>query len=1215
MRPFFTLLAVLCCLASAAAQSAAPPNFWSPVALDAVVLPESAQRPFEPMAYSAFRLAYDDLIAYLRKAPLEFTDQAAERKFTALMPAADGSLETFALWRTQMMMPGLEAARPEIRTYAGESLDHPGKKIHFTVSPYLGLHALLRHADKSIEYTEPLAQGQNVYYMSYHHHDYPKNLDVQLPSKYLPPSPEEQAAMRPTVPTAAPAGGGKEFSAPVKLRIYRFACTTTGRFGEDFGTKEATLAKVVSTTNMVNAIYESDLAVRLKLIDEEEKLIFIDSATDPFTGSTVFDWLNQNTQVIVNQIGLLSKFDVAHCFARFIAGDAGGVAGGECCYDPTKSRGVSAGTPPYGAGFFAVVGQEIGHMWASGHTWSHCTVNNQFSSASACEPGSGSTIMSYAGACGADNVQNSADLYYHACSIREIRDFVENGRGNTCGTLEETGNQSPVVTLNYPENFFIPISTPFELKGSATDPDGDALTYCWDEIDLGPFVPMGSPSANSPLFRSFKPTTSPNRVFPRLQNLIFNTSDIREVLPTYSRDLKFCFVARDNRPGGGGIALDTIEFRSTDQAGPFLLSSPNSANDLWYGNEFRTVTWDVANTDKAPVNCQKVNILLSTDNGNTYEYTLAAGVPNTGRCCIKVPNIDKNLCRVRVEAADNIFFDLSNAAFKVKPAVTAGFGLCASQSSKQVCLPETFTVEISTSSILSFNAPITLSASGLPAGATAVFSQNPVQPGSSSTLTVTFPANIAEGIYNLSVSGSATGTTTTPTVVDLTVVSNDFSALALQTPANGATGTSQSPNLTFSTATDAQRYEIQVASSPSFDAGTLKSSSSSLTAGAYQVPVVLDKGTVYYWRVRPVNECGAGPWTEPFVFGTAVEACATLSSNDLPKPISASGTPTVESVITVNAGGTVSDVNVKVVQGNHSFFKDMEFTLVGPDGTAVALSKDKCGGYNGQFKFGFDDASPTAFTCPPSTGVAFKPSAALSVFNGKNSTGAWTLRAKDNTISSGGNLAAFQLELCSSAALNAPFIVNNNTLQLPSGTNAPIPNTLLKAEDANNSAAQLTFTLVTVPQKGELQVNGAAALPGKQFTQADLDNGTLRYFDFGGSASEQFRFVVTDGEGGFVTGTFVIKPLVGVFEPRQQLAFDLAPNPATESLRVFFGESLSGEARLSLFNTAGQQMQSVVLPNGTLNHLLDVAALPDGVYIVTVQSERASGARKVVIRH
>lgn len=1215
MRPFFTLFAVLCCLLSATAQSS-PPNFWSPVALDAVVLPESAQRPFEPLAYSAFRLNYDGLIAYLGKAPLEFTDQAAERKFKLQMPAADGSLETFALWRTQMMMPGLEAARPEIRTYAGESLEHPGKKIHFTVSPYLGFDALVRLADKGIEYVEPLATGQNEYYMSYNRHDYPKGLDVPFPAQYLPPTAQAvEETSRPTVAPAVPTGGGKELGAATKLRIYRFACTTTGRFGEDYGTKEATLAKVVSTTNKVNAIYEADLSVRLKLIDEEEKLIFINSATDPFTGPTAFDWLNQNTQVIVNAIGLLNKFDVAHCFARFIAGEASGVAGGICCYDPSKARGVSTGFYPYGDGFFAVVGQEIGHMWASGHTWSHCTANNQFSASSACEPGSGSTIMSYAGACGADNVQNSADLYYHACSMIEIRNFVENGFGNTCGTLEETGNQSPIATLNYPDNFFIPISTPFELKGSAVDPDGDAMTYCWDEVDLGPFVPMGSPSGNSPLFRSFKPTNNPNRIFPRLQSLIFNTSDIREILPTYTRSLKFAFVVRDNRTGGGGVALDTVEFRATDQAGPFKVVSPNTTSDLWYGNEFRTVTWDVANTDKSAVNCQKVNILLSTDNGNSYEYTLASGVPNNGRCCVKVPDIDKNLCRVRVEAADNIFFDMSNAAFKIKPATAAGFGLCGDQSFKQVCLPETFTAEISTSSILAFNTPITLSASGLPSGATATFSTNPVQPGSSSTVSISFPAGIPEGNYSVTVSGAAAGAVAASTVIDLTVVSNNFSSLVLQTPANGASGISQSPSLGFGTATDAVRYEVQVATSPSFAPNTVKASSSSVTAGTYQVSVVLEKGTVYYWRVRPINECGPGPWTEPFVFGTAVEACATLSSNDLPKTISATGTPTVESVITVNAGGTVSDVNVTVIQGNHAFFKDLEFSLVGPDGTTVALSKDKCGSYNGPFKFGFDDASPTAFTCQPTTGIAFKPSAALSAFNGKNSTGAWILRTKDNVVSSGGNLAAFQLELCSSAALNAPFIVNNNALQLPSGTNAGIPNTLLKTEDANNSAAQLTYTLVTVPQKGEIQVNGEVAQPGKQFTQADLDNGVLRYFDYGSSAGEQFRFVVTDGEGGFVTGIFVIKPAVGVFEPKQQLAFDLAPNPATESLRVYFGESLDSKAHIALFNTAGQQLRSTTLPNGTLGHLLDVADLPDGIYIVTVQSERASGARKVMIRH
>ena len=1217
MRPLLTLFAVLCCLAGLTAQSAAP-NFWTPVALDAVVLPESAQRPFEPLAYSAFRLQYAEMIAHLTKAPLEFTDAAALRKFTLQLPKADGSLETFAIWRTEMMMPGLAAARPEIRTYAGESLEDSGKKIHFTVSPYLGFDALVRLANKGIEYIEPLATGQNDYYMAYDRKDYPQGMGVQQPAKFLPPSPTELEQNRPTATPVVPRGGGKEFNAgQAKLRVYRFACTTTGKFGEDYGTKEATLAKVVSTTNKLNAIYEADLAVRLKLIDEEEKLIFINSATDPFTGPTCADWLEQNTQVIINAIGSLAKFDIGHCFARYISGDAVGIAGGDCCSN-NKGRGVSSDFYPYGDGFFSVVGQEIGHMWAGGHTWNLCQETGGRSPNSACEPGSGSTIMAYGGTCGTDNVINTrGDLYYQACSIIEIRNFVEVGFGSTCGTVEETGNQNPVVTLNYPQNFFIPISTPFELKGSATDPDGDALTYCWDEIDVGPPTPLGTASGNSPLFRSFKPTTSPNRIFPRLQSLLLNTSDIRELLPTYTRELKFCLVARDNRAGGGGIGFDTVSFRSTAQAGPFRVSSPNSTSDLWYGNEYRTIVWDVANTNTAPVNCQKVNIRLSTDNGTTYEYLLAEGVPNTGRYCVKVPDIDDNLCRIKVEAADNIFFDISNTAFKIKHPLTAGFGLCAGQTFQQICLPATFAVDISTSSILAFSGPVTLTASGVPAGATATFSQNPVTPGSSSTLTVTFPAGMAEGNYSITVAGAATGAAAVSSVIDLTIVSNNFSAIALQTPANGASGVTQSPVLNFATAADAVRYEIQVATSPSFGPGTVKASSSTLTAGTYTVPVVLEKGTVFYWRVRPINECGAGPWTEPFVFGTLVESCGTFTAADLPKVIASAGTPTVESVITVNAGGIVSDVNVKLVQGNHAFFKDLELSLIGPDGTTVALSKDKCGSFNGQFKFGYDDASATAFACPPSTGSLFKPSAALSAFNGKNSTGAWTLRLKDNVASSGGSLAGFQLELCSSAALNAPFILINNALQLASGTNAPIPNTLLKAEDGNNTAAQLTYTLVTVPQNGELQINGSgsAALPGAQFTQVDLDNGALRYFDFGTSGSEQFRFVVTDGEGGFVTGTFVIKPAVSTFEPKQQLAFDLAPNPATELLRISFGESLGSEARVSMFNTAGQQLRSLTLPNGTLNHLLDVANLPDGVYLVTVQNEQASGVRKVVIRH
>ena len=477
MRLFFILLAALCCAFGTSAQTPAPP-VWSPVALDAVVLPESAERPFEPLAYGAFRLDFDGLVNYLSQAPLEFTDEAALRRFTLQMPSPDGALETYAVWRSEMMMPGLQAKYPEIRTYAGESLEHTGKKIHFTVSPYLGLDALVRLADKNIEYIEPLATGQQVYYMAYNRHDYPIGMGVNKPALYLPPNTPPSQQIPTTLAPVTPRGGEKEWSAsPAKLRVYRFACTTTGKFGEDYGTKEATLAKVVSTTNKLNAIYEADLAVRLKLIDEEDKLIFINSATDPFTGPTCADWLDQNTQVVINAIGSLDKLDIGHCFARYISGDAAGIAGGICC-NSNKARGVSSDIYPYGDGFFSVVGQEIGHMWTGGHTWNLCAQIGGRSPGSACEPGSGSTIMSYAGSCGSDNVVNSrGDLYYQACSIIEIRNFVEKGFGSTCGTVEETGNQDPVVTLNYPDNFFIPISTPFELKGSATDPDGDALLW------------------------------------------------------------------------------------------------------------------------------------------------------------------------------------------------------------------------------------------------------------------------------------------------------------------------------------------------------------------------------------------------------------------------------------------------------------------------------------------------------------------------------------------------------------------------------------------------------------------------------------------------------------------------------------------------------------------------------------------------------------------
>ncbi|MEO6037931.1 MAG: reprolysin-like metallopeptidase, partial [Saprospiraceae bacterium] len=603
-----------------------------------------------------------------------------------------------------------------------------------------------------------------------------------------------------------------------------------------------------------------------------------------------------------------------------------------------KGRGCSAALPPYGDDFLTTIGQEIGHQWSGRHTWNRCDVlTDSGGDGERCEPGSGSTIMSYAGACGADNVQGVADLYYHACSIRAIRLYVESGEGSACGFTTATTNTAPMVSIPYNNGFYIPIGTPFELQGTATDADGDVLTYNWDEIDRGPMAPLGSPIGSSPLFRSYTPDTAGYmRTFPRLTTIITNSTNKSEVLPTYTRDLTFSLVARDNVPGGGGIGFDTLAFHATDQAGPFKVASPNTNAVTWHPGEYQLVTWEVANTNQSLVNCQKVNIRLSVNGGLKYPILLAENVANKGKACVLVPNNVGPLARIRVEAADNIFFDISNQNFKILAATQAGFGICAGELATQVCLPTNYSVEISTSGWLGFNDPITLSATGLPAGASATFSPNPVAPGSSSTMTISFAAGTPEGTSDITITGTA-GSTVTTTVISPTFVSNDFSALALQTPVDGAVGIAQSPTLVWADVPDADKYEIQVATNPSFAAGTIKASNSNLTVASYTVPTVLEKSTAYYWRVRPVNECNNALWTEAFSFNTLVESCSVLTASDLPKNISANSTPTVESKITVGVGGVLSDVNIKTVQGNHQFFKDLEVHLISPIGTDVLL--------------------------------------------------------------------------------------------------------------------------------------------------------------------------------------------------------------------------------------------------------------------------------------
>ncbi len=447
-----------------------------------------------------------------------------------------------------------------------------------------------------------------------------------------------------------------------QLRTYRTAIATTGEYTTFHGgTVAAGLAAVVTALNRVNGVYEKEASIRMVLIANNDLLIYTNASTDPYSNTNGNAMLSQNITTCNNIIGS-ANYDIGHVFST----GGGGVAYlGSVC-GSQKAGGVTGLPSPTGDPFYIdYVAHEMGHQYGGNHTFNSTTGScggGNRNAGTAYEPGSGSTIMAYAGICSPNNLQNNSDPYFVAKSLDEIIQF-SNGGGNSCAVVTNTGNNNPVVTLG-PGGQTIPISTPFTLTGTATDPNNDPLTYCWEQYDLGPAGSWNAPSGNAPLFRSFNPVTTGTRTFPKLSSLLNNVQVIGEVLPTYTRNLSFVLVARDNKAGGGGVGFEYISYAVTASAGPFLVTSPNTAVTL-NANLPQTITWDAANTNIAPVNCANVNIKLSTDGGNTFETTLAANTPNDGNATVNLPMVSTTTARIKIEAADNIFFDISNTNFSI----------------------------------------------------------------------------------------------------------------------------------------------------------------------------------------------------------------------------------------------------------------------------------------------------------------------------------------------------------------------------------------------------------------------------------------------------------------------------------------------------------------------------------------------------------------------
>ncbi|MBO0931364.1 zinc-dependent metalloprotease [Fibrella aquatilis] len=616
-------------------------------------------------ASSAYLLSADKLRSFLEKAPLEF-----DRKTPALrlnIPLPDGTTESFQVVESPILAPAIAAQNPTIKTYSGTGTSHPTYSLRFSLTPS-GFDAIVLGVSGDAVYvTKTSTDPTDRLYLTYFARDV-----IKAPA-VVPKATSQCGTNSPqALPTTDKQGRkGAQTNVGTTLRTFKLAVAATGEFTAQRGGGDVNAAytALVAFVNRMNAVYRRELSVAFTLVSGVG-LVYPNAATDPYTNTNQITMLGENQTNLDNVLGN-AAYDVGHVIS-YEGGSGGGIASSpSACVSADKGKGVSGvGNPAQFAPVFddQLLSHEVGHQFGMSHTFNSsipvCTTREATTSV---EPGAGTTIMSYGFTCsdatGNDDYEAGYQpfLNFHTVSYEQAVTYINT---LSCFTSSGLGNAIPVIT-SFPTAVTIPKSTPFMLSGTATDADAaDVLSYAWEGTNIGTVTPTPATLANTampPFSRSYPPVSSGTRTYPRLEAILNGSNYAKgDKLASVGVATNHRLTVRDNV---GGVTNQSVTITVDGGSGPFL-ETTNLAGS-YPGNSVQTITWDVANTTAPPVNCAAVDILLSTDGGQTFPTTLLSNTPNDGTEPVTLPTVLTSTARIKVKGSNTIFFDISNVNFSI----------------------------------------------------------------------------------------------------------------------------------------------------------------------------------------------------------------------------------------------------------------------------------------------------------------------------------------------------------------------------------------------------------------------------------------------------------------------------------------------------------------------------------------------------------------------